>query len=123
MPKKTVVIFMLLLGILLAGCQAASPAGVETAAEPSATVIPTQTPQEKAVEEPTATEARVTKEVASPSEEVVAGTAPPPGCTVVSRIPTPGPTERSIFPAVSDEDWTQGPSDAYVTILEYGDFQ
>lgn len=123
MPKKTVVIFMLLLGMLLAGCQATSPAGVETAAEPSATVIPTQTPQEKAVEESTATQALATRQVASPSEEVVAGTAPPPGCTVVSRIPTPGPTERSIFPAVSDEDWTQGPSDAYVTILEYSDFQ
>ncbi|MEJ2709257.1 MAG: hypothetical protein P8074_16730 [Anaerolineales bacterium] len=123
MPKKTVVIFMLLLGILLAGCQAASPAGVETTAQSSATAIPTQTPQEKAVEEPTATQAQATRQVASPSEEVIAGTAPPPGCTVVSRIPTPGPTERSIFPAVSDEDWTQGPSDAYVTILEYGDFQ
>jgi hypothetical protein len=118
MPKKTIVLFTLLLGLLLAACQSAAPTAVETT-QPSATAVPTQTQ----VAEPTATQAQETQEVASPSEEVISGTAAPPGCTVVSKIPTPGPTERSLFPAVSDEDWTDGPSDAYVTILEYGDFQ
>jgi|GEM_PF-424283 len=118
MPKKTIILFTLLLGLLLAACQSAIPAEVETT-QSSATALPTQTPVEKA----TVTQAQETKEVASPSEEAIAGTAAPPGCTVVSKIPTPGPTERSLFPAVSGEDWTDGPSDAYVTILEYGDFQ
>ena len=44
-------------------------------------------------------------------------------CTVVSRQPTPGPTEQSLVPLVGDQDWTQGPDDAQVTFIEYGDFQ
>ena len=44
-------------------------------------------------------------------------------CTVVSQQPTPGPTEQSLVPPVSDDDWTQGPDDAAVTFVEYGDFQ
>lgn len=44
-------------------------------------------------------------------------------CTVVSRQPTPGPTEQSLVPPVSADDWTHGPDDAAVTFIEYGDFQ
>lgn len=44
-------------------------------------------------------------------------------CTVVSRQPTPGPTEQSLVPPVSETDWSHGPEDAKVTIIEYGDFQ
>ena len=44
-------------------------------------------------------------------------------CTVVSREPTPGPTEQSLIPPVSETDWVHGPEDANVTIIEYGDFQ
>lgn len=44
-------------------------------------------------------------------------------CTVVSREPTPGPTEQSLIPPVSESDWVHGPEDAKVTIIEYGDFQ
>lgn len=44
-------------------------------------------------------------------------------CTVVSRQPTPGPTEQSVFPLVDETDWVHGPEDAKVTIIEYGDFQ
>jgi len=47
----------------------------------------------------------------------------PPGCTVVSPRPTPGPTEESLFPPVNENDWILGPVDADVTIVEYGDFQ
>ena len=46
-----------------------------------------------------------------------------PGCTVVSRKPTPGPTEQSQLPPPNDKDWIQGPATAYVTITEYSDFQ
>jgi len=34
-------------------------------------------------------------------------------CTVVSRQPTPGPTEQSLVPLVSDTDWTHGPEDPW----------
>lgn len=44
-------------------------------------------------------------------------------CTVVSLVPTPGPTEVSMFPPAKDGDWVQGPADASVTFLEYSDFQ
>jgi len=44
-------------------------------------------------------------------------------CTVVSSQPTPDSTERSLFPAVSDVDWIQGPDTAAVTFVEYSDFQ
>jgi len=28
----------------------------------------------------------------------------------------------SVFPAISDEDWSKGPEDALLTVLEYSDF-
>ena len=46
-----------------------------------------------------------------------------PGCTVQTNQPTSNPTVESLLPALSEEDWSIGPSDALVTILEYGDFQ
>lgn len=49
--------------------------------------------------------------------------APVAGCTVVSLLPTPGPTEQSLFPDVSENDWSRGPLTASVTIIEYSDFQ
>ena len=52
-----------------------------------------------------------------------APTGPEAGCTVVSRRPTPGPTQQSIFPPVGEDDWAKGPADAKVTIIEYSDFQ
>lgn len=50
-------------------------------------------------------------------------TTAPATCTMVTRQPTPGPTEASIFPAVSAEDWSLGAETAKVTVLEYSDFQ
>lgn len=44
-------------------------------------------------------------------------------CTVVSRQPTPGPTEQSLFPPVGSADWVEGAENAAVTIIEYSDFQ
>ena len=56
-------------------------------------------------------------------------TAPPTAktsvasCTVVSREPTPGPTEQSLFPPVTTKDWAIGAETAAVTFIEYSDFQ
>jgi len=46
-----------------------------------------------------------------------------PGCTVISRQPTQNPEQESLLPPPSDRDWVQGPDHAFVTIIEYGDFQ
>ncbi|GAB4479701.1 MAG: hypothetical protein Kow0088_20870 [Anaerolineales bacterium] len=45
------------------------------------------------------------------------------GCTAKSPRPTPGPTEVSLFPPVSDADSQRGPSTAKVTLIVYCDFQ
>ena len=46
-----------------------------------------------------------------------------PGCTVRSEKPTPDPTRQALLPPPSDDDWAKGSEDAYVSIVEYGDFQ
>jgi cyclophilin family peptidyl-prolyl cis-trans isomerase/protein-disulfide isomerase len=43
-------------------------------------------------------------------------------CTVTSSEPTGNSTE-GIIPAVTESDWTRGPTNPRVTILEYSDFQ
>ena len=46
-----------------------------------------------------------------------------PGCTVVSRQPTPDPTEQALLPPVGEGDWIKGSENAPITLLEYSDFQ
>ena len=46
-----------------------------------------------------------------------------PGCTVVTRQPTPGPTEQALLPPAGEKDWIKGPEAAYITLVEYSDFQ
>lgn len=123
MRLRLLIIFTTL-ALLLAACQAntATPASTEAAesgtTESSNYAAATDTAEEPASPEP-ATEAPKTPTPA----QVSADTSGTPGCTVESPRPTPGPTQQSIFPPVTDEDWSIGPEDAQVTILEYGDFQ
>jgi ABC-type Fe3+-hydroxamate transport system substrate-binding protein len=49
--------------------------------------------------------------------------APEMTCRVVSMIPTPGPTEVSLFAPAGEQDWILGNEDALLTITEYSDFQ
>lgn len=44
-------------------------------------------------------------------------------CKMVSLLPTPGPTEVSLFPPTSAADWAIGSPNAAMTITEYSDFQ
>ena len=46
-----------------------------------------------------------------------------PGCSVRTDNSKPNPTVESLLSPVSEKDWTKGPGDAIVTILDYSDFQ
>lgn len=121
--KKIFPIFGLVLALVLGACQATQ--------SPSSTTSPSPVAQTSATEvasPTTAPAAAATDAVASPAslaigQKTPAGPAAPPGCTVVSRDPTPEPTQASIFPPVTEKDWVQGPLTATATILEYSDFQ
>ena len=97
--KKNRISLLIPLGVafLVAACQSAAPA------------TPTPLPAS-----PTPLPPPPTAELAQ-SEE--------PGCTVVSTSLIPDPPADSIIPSISEADWTQGPDDASVESIEYGDFQ
>ncbi len=44
-------------------------------------------------------------------------------CKVIEAIPTPLPNEQTLVPLITEADYSIGPTDAPVTILEYCDFQ
>jgi len=93
-----------LLALTLSACVPAEPA-VETAA-PSATYTQAAT----AVSQATlpANQATETKQ---------------PTCTAKSRRSAPDPTLEALLPPPGENDWVEGPGDAYVTLSEYGDYQ
>jgi len=90
------------------------------ACQSAATELPAEPTTESPVEPDTAsTELPPLPEVSATPDSEQATDQAEANCTVVSRQPTPGPTE----PLVTDNDWTQGPDDAAVTFIEYSDFQ
>lgn len=112
--SKKILILLLCLAFVLAGCQSASEAvegeaGTEVASPPTLDAMITAEPSQAA------------------SLPATAGTQTSPGtlakCAVVSSRITPDATEQALFPAVSDSDWSQGPDTAAVTFIEYSDFQ
>lgn len=76
------------------------------------TTLPTETEQ---AAETTAAVISVTATPVSPEEG--------PNCAPFSMLPTPDPSEDSLFPEVSETDWVEGPQDALVTLVVYSDFQ
>lgn len=102
---KTIIIAA---AVLLSACQAAGSGGGKVTVMPATATVPAATPTQT---QPPAVATRDPKAVAME-------------CEVVSANPTPGPTEESLFPPVSDEDWVLGDAQAAVmTITEYSDFQ
>ena len=108
-----------LVSLLLASCAKAQATPTPLSAKP-VVLVPTAT-STRAVLAPTATQTQAVPTETAAAEPLEQEAAP--GCTVVSFLPTPGPTEASLFPPVSDQDWTQGSRDASITIIEYSDFQ
>ena len=123
--------FGFILIAVLAACSPAVPQA-ETAVQPGSTevdpVVPSSTPDTAA--EPTISvpdnepqdEASVDEasqdEAAQPSPETLLES----GCTLVSSLPDPPQEYAEVF-AVTPDDWTLGPQDAAITLIEYGDFQ
>jgi hypothetical protein len=103
--KKRILVYITALAIIVTACAQSNPQPAETnsAAQPTKEV-PTQQ--------------NLTSEDTSPPEK-----DGQPGCTVVDPDPTPDPTLQAIFPPPGDNEWTKGPKNAHVTIIEYGDFQ
>ena len=122
LSKLSMLALIFVAGLVLAACQGPTPEAKGyslTESAVSKTVSPTVAEQATATE----TEAAAVTEAAPvATQEQASVESAPPGCTVVTQS-TPGPTEQALFPAPTEQDWTLGPEDAYVTIIEYGDFQ
>lgn len=82
--------------LLLAGCMTNQPA------QPAS--LPTATPARPPVSQPQSSERE-------------------PGCTVVSKQPTPTAASSALIAPVSERDWIRGAKSPSVTIIDYSDFQ
>jgi hypothetical protein len=110
---KPLLFILLALGFVLAGCgQLTPPEAATRPAEPDATSA------EPAAAEPTAAEqaaAAPTLGVPSPVGPVIAACRPETGSQV-------DPAQADQFPKVGP-DWAKGPDNAFLSIIEYSDFQ
>ena len=105
--RKNLWIITCLLVLALSACQGRSTSDTQAVPSPSLAGIPSA----------------ATSNASEPDTGQPQVVEAPPGCTVVSPPATPGPTEQSLFPPVSEADWSFGPKDAAITLLEYSDFQ
>jgi hypothetical protein len=110
---------VIVVGLLLAGLLAACGGEAQS----------TQTPAEESpTEVAAATETAPTAEAAAPTEEPMADNgaideeqpAEPAGPISCSAIEIP---DNALTAAASTDDWSKGPADASITLIEYGDFQ
>jgi len=117
MKKLSGVIFVLLIAALVLG--ACKVREFTATPEPTATSAPTEAPA-----------AQATEATAAPTEVVDTRLFDENGrmiCTIYEGF-FPALTEEQVnalkvFPEITDSDWTLGPKDATLTIMEYSDFQ
>ena len=102
---------ILMLAILMTACGGESPTPSEQATVTETVTQPPAAP----------TEAPATSTEESPEVETVSG---PFGseCVLASSVPEP-PAEFVERFGPKEDDWSIGPEDATITIIEYGDFQ
>ena len=112
MPKRLLVLFVLIL-FLLAACSGAEQIAVTEAPASDGESAPTEA-------EPTAV--KPTETSAPDEDKEVAVTGPEMECTLVSDQPD-APAELVAIFDVTDADWVKGVETAAVTIVEYSDFQ
>lgn len=99
--RKYLFIFIILTALLLSGCL------------PETQVSPTTTATTKASQAPNTA-------LSLPTEVAVPVSA---DCTVKTLRPTSGADVQTAYPPITEADWSKGPADAKITIVEYGDFQ
>jgi hypothetical protein len=102
---------------LLASCVGGAVVSPSTPFISLPQTTPTQPISPPLADEPTDSQPAVASTAESDAPPI------PPGCTVVSKQFSAEPTQVSLFPAVTQADWSIGPANASVTIVEYGDFQ
>jgi PBP1b-binding outer membrane lipoprotein LpoB len=101
--RKNLFFFIILATLLLSGCLP------ETQASPTSTATAT------------AEASQIPKtDLSLPTEVAVPVSA---DCTVKTLRPTPGATVQTVYPPITEADWSEGPANARITIVEYGDFQ
>ena len=122
MNQRLVVLIVAGFAVLLAACGPATPSPVANltatpqavSAPPTATSVPAAaTPT---VAEATAAATAVAEASPAPTEAFPTPN-PNPQCTAV-----PITADPNIKPVAADE-WSKGPADAAITVIEYGDFQ
>lgn len=120
MEKKYIVIkktlpIMLVAAFLLAAC--VQPVSTSDNTTDQADPTPVEKAQDTpVVEEPGELEAY---DPGVETEEVQPSPTSEPEC----RVEDPQKVGYSVLGPPDEDDWTRGPDDGYVTIIEYGDFQ
>jgi len=105
MRKPLSILFFLLI-LMLAACQSKTPASTQLVPSPSLEIS-----------------SPVPGGPAATIASQPADNGAPPGCSVVSQPDPSDPNAQSLFPPASDTDWSYGPGDAKITLIEYSDFQ
>jgi hypothetical protein len=121
--RKPLINLILVLAVLLAACSQATPGSPATAANSTAAVNPVAIASVTKAAKP-ASNSTPTKAVTQSPIATQDAKSPQMDCQVVSTSPTQGPTEASMFPPPTKDDWTLGQNPkAPMTLIEYSDFQ
>ena len=112
--KLIVILFVVVLGVSACTAKTITPPATAT---PTETVAPTETATDAATEPTTV-----------PTEEMQLVDDEGKMICAITQGFFPELTEEqeamlSVFPAITEDDWSKGPEDALLTILEYSDFQ
>lgn len=111
------ILFLLVASLALSACKVATV--TPPVDEPTAVVEETPTdegtePTENLTPQPTI-DTRLTDDDGS----MVCTIVPP----LFSELTAEQEAQLAVFPAVTEDDWTKGPADAIITVIEYTDFQ
>ena len=116
---KRQIIMVAIIGIipLLAACGPKTPLQIAEATDTPQDTVASPTASSPATNTPTATSSEQATEPAPEPTAAFPTPNPNPEC-VVEPIP-----EDPNIPPATEEEWSKGPDDALVTLIEYGDFQ